>query len=124
MHGFPDYPGQITLNPHPKLPSLTKPQLGKLMQTTTEQQPAQAAENNPGTCKDDTDIDPDDSLIEKVRDVQGVSDGKDHLRKKIKITVREEKMADVQFVFPGYNMASRGHKTRKQTKTQILLFTL
>ena len=89
------------------------------MQTTmetTEQQPVQAEENNPGICEDDTHIDPDDSLIEKVRDVEGVSERKDDLRKKIKITVREEKMTDVQFVFPGYNMASRGHKPENRPK--------
>ena len=44
------------------------------------------------------------------------SEGNPSFRKEIKITVREKKMADVQFVFPGYNMSSRVHKPENRPK--------
>ena len=55
-------------------------------------------------------VDSGDALIGKVRDDREVSDGNPDLRKEIRITVREEKMADVQYVFPGYAMTPRVHK--------------
>ena len=55
-------------------------------------------------------VDSEDALIGKERDDRRVSDANPDLRKETRITVRQEKMADVQYVFPGYAMTPRVYK--------------
>ena len=59
---------------------------------------------------DELNVDSGDALIGKERDDRRVSDANPDLRKETRITVRQEKMADVQYVFPGYAMTPRVYK--------------